>query len=610
MPRDDVMRRGLRLLGTAIREEPRIFAGAFAGSTLYGTMTVASADALGWATNHAVLPAFRTGHTTAGVLTAGALLIVGVAVAKVLGIVGRRILAGMMQYRLMATYRRRVTRQYLRLPLAWHQRHPTGQLLSNANSDVETLWQVIAPFPMALGVLVMLLFAVVSMWLTDPVLAVVGMCVFPVLAAVNYGYQRKMRPVAMRSQQMRGVVSTAAHESLEGALVVKTLGLEEHETRRFRTESEELRDINIRLGRLQGFFDPMMEALPNLGILAVLLVGSTRIEGGALTAGALVQVAYLFTLLAFPIRAFGWVLGGLPRSVVGWDRVQYVLASRGELPYGESETATEGPATLQLDAVSFAYPEADGDAVRDAVRDVDLSVPSGRTVALVGPTGAGKSTLVGLLSRLVDPRHGSVELDGVDLRALRRGALSDTLAVVPQQTFLFEDTVRDNVTLGRDYTDDQVWAALALAQADGFVGALPEGLDTVVGERGATLSGGQRQRVALARALVRRPRLLVLDDATSSVDPLVEARILEGLRRGLRDAEATVLVVAYRRSTIELADEVVYVERGRVVDQGPHKEVLDRSPGYRALVTAYERQQQERGQAEREQGDPDKGADA
>lgn len=377
MPRDDVMRRGVRLLGTAVREEPRIFLGALVGSGLYGGMTVASAEAVGWATSHAVIPAFEDGRTTAGVLTAAATLIVAVALLKILGILGRKILAGIMQYRLMATYRRRVTRQYLRLPFEWHQRHPTGQLLSNANSDVETLWSVIAPLPMALGVVVMVLVAVGSMLFTDPALAIVGLCIFPALAAVNYVYQHRVRPVAMRSQALRGTVSSAAHESFEGALVVKTLGLEDEETARFGKESDELRDTNIKLGRIVGVFDPIMEALPNLGVLGVLLVGSVRIDAGVLEAGAVVKIAYLFTLLAFPIRAFGWVLGSLPRSVVGWDRVQHVLEASGELPFGEHETESAGPARLRLDTVTFAYPESDA----AALREVSLDVPSGRTVA-------------------------------------------------------------------------------------------------------------------------------------------------------------------------------------------------------------------------------------
>jgi ATP-binding cassette, subfamily B, bacterial len=221
-------------------------------------------------------------------------------------------------------------------------------------------------------------------------------------------------------------------------------------------------------------------------------------------------------------------------------------------------------------------------------------------VCVVGPTGAGKSTLTMLLVRLVDPASGGVFLDGVDMRETARGEVASSVAIVPQQTFLFEDSVRGNVTLGSDITDSEVWAALQLAQADRFVRALPDGLDTLVGERGVTLSGGQRQRIALARALVRRPRLLILDDATSSVDPRVEGRILAGLRDAA--LPSTVVVVAHRSATIRLADDVVYVEQGVIVDRGPHAELLERCAGYRSLVTAYERAE---GEAEAGGFEPD-----
>lgn len=590
-----VLREGLRVLWVAVRAEPRVFTVSVIASAVYAAMTVATAQVLGWTTQTVVLPAFREGRTTAGALSGAAAAIIGVALLKALGVAGRRFYAGLMQYRMQAAYRRSVTRQYLRLPLAWHHRHPTGQLLSNANADVEAVWAPIAPLPMAVGVVFMLLIAAVSILLTDVAIAAVGFLIFPAIALINVVYQRRLAPVATRAQQLRAEVSEVAHESFEGGLVVKTLGREEAETERFRERAHELRDANIAVGRIRGLFDPVLEALPNLGVLAVLLIGSVRLESGAMTAGDLVHVAYLFTLLSWPIRALGWVLAEVPRSVVGWERVRGVLDATGELPFGDAALGEDKAAALEVRDVRFAYEGADGD--REVLHDVSFTASPGRTVAVVGPTGSGKSTLTSLLVRLVDPADGSVLLDGVDLRDVRRGGVAETAALVPQQTFLFDDTVRGNVTLGLDVPDERVWEALRLAQADGFVAALADGLDTRVGERGASLSGGQRQRLALARALVRRPRLLVLDDATSSVDPQVEARILHSLReaQSLRDdgGGATVVVVAYRKATIALADEVVYLDHGRVTGRGTHAELLETSEGYRDLVNAYERAEAE-----------------
>ncbi|MEV2265992.1 ABC transporter ATP-binding protein [Nonomuraea africana] len=591
------MRQGLRVLGVAIRTEKAVFAAAVISSSVYGGMTVASAWALGWATENVVLPAFGQRDVTAAALWTGVLLIVGTALLKAIGVAGRRILAGILQYRMQARSRRDVTKQYLRLPLAWHHRHPTGQLLSNASADAEAAWAPLAPLPMAVGVVVMLLTAAVAMLITDPVLALVGFLIFPAIAVLNLVYQRRLSPLATHAQQLRAEVSEIAHESFDGALVVKTLGREDLETERFRRRAHELRDANIAVGRVRGLFDPMLEALPTLGVLIVLMIGAMRLSGGSINSGELVQVAYLFTLLSFPIRALGWVLAELPRSVVGWQRVQAVLEATGSMEYGEASLRGGAPAALRVSGLSYAYGAA------EVLHDVTFEVPAGRTVALVGPTGSGKSTLVQTLVRLVDPDKGEVLLDGVDLREIAYGGLPDMVALVPQQTFLFDDTVRGNITLGLDISDEDVWAALRLAQADGFVAKLPSGLDTKVGERGTTLSGGQRQRIALARALVRRPRLLILDDATSSVDPQVEAKILHGLRDALNVGEtesgqgeegSTVVVVAYRLATISLADEVVYLDRGSVVDRGTHEELLERCPGYRNLVTAYEREEAER----------------
>ncbi|GAA1652950.1 ABC transporter ATP-binding protein [Kribbella alba] len=581
-----VTRRGFAVLRVAISEEPWVFAFSVLASALYGAMTVADGWALGWATDHVIRPALERGDTTFGAVASLISLFLGIAVLRAIGVVGRRVGAGVMQFRLQATYRQRVTRQYLKLPLEWHHRHPTGQLLSNANADVESTWYPIAPLPMAVGVIAMLAFATAAMFAADPWLALVGCLVFPLVFVANVIFQRTLQPLATRAQELRADVSEVAHESFDGALVVKTLGREAAETERFKQPTFALQDANIAVNRARGAFDPVIEGLPRIGVLAVLLVGVGRVRSGAADAGDVVQVAFLFTLIGFPIRALGWVLGELPRSVVGWDRVQRVLTAEGGMDYGSERLTSSGAARLEVADVRFGYlPD------RDVLAGVDFTVEPGRTVAVVGPTGAGKSTMTTLLTRLVDPEEGSVKVDGLDLRTLARDELAGSVALVAQTAFLFDDTIRGNITLGGAYSDEDVWDSLRIAQGDGFVRSLPNGLDTKVGERGTTLSGGQRQRIALARALVRRPRLLILDDATSAVDPQVEARILAGLRSAVQGAGAdtTVLVIAYRKATISLADEVLFLDEGRIADHGSHLELQERSAAYRELVDAYEK---------------------
>jgi ABC-type multidrug transport system fused ATPase/permease subunit len=407
--------------------------------------------------------------------------------------------------------------------------------------------------------------------------------VFPLLFVINVGYQRLLSPRVTRSQELRAVTSAVAHESFDGALVVATLGRAGEETARFAKVTDDLRAANVSAGRVRSVFDPLLEALPNVGILLVVALGVQRVLAGTADPGDVVQVAYLFTVIAFPVRSFGWVLGELPRSVVGWRRVRAVLDATGQMTYGSDSVPGDGPVQLSVREVGFGYPEGP-----PVLRDVSFDVAPGRTVALVGLTGSGKSTLASLLVRLVDPMKGRVLLDGLDLRSLSHAGVAGAVALVPQQTFLFDDTVRENITLGDDVDDDEVLDALRVAQAEEFVLALPGGLDARLGERGATLSGGQRQRLALARALVHRPRLLVMDDATSALDPEVEARILASLRERSRSGGPTVVVVAYRKATIALADEVLFLSHGRIVDRGPHAELVLRSAGYRDLVDAYD----------------------
>ncbi|WP_462417659.1 ABC transporter ATP-binding protein [Kytococcus sp. Marseille-QA3725] len=570
-----VVRRG-------IRQEPGWFALAVLGSVLWAASIVAVSRAVGWAVEHVVEPAGRDGSTTLRAAATGLAVVLGAYLLQAAAMLVRRIAAGLVAFRLGATYRRLVTDAYLRLPLSWHVRHPGGQLLSNANADVETTWRIFMPLPMFVGVLFLLVFAGISMYLVDPVLAAVGGVVFPVLAGLNIWYQRVMSPRAQSAQELRGEVSRVAHESFEAGLVVKSMGREDAEAERFGRSSEALRDAAVRMGRVRGLFDPLIEVLPQIGTLAVLVVGTWRAADGHVTTGDVVQVAYLFTLLAMPVRALGWVLSEAPASAVGWRRVQAVLTASTGPAAGTRRLEGAGGLDMELEALEHAHDDAPDSPT---LRGVDLDVPAGSTLALVGATGSGKSTIASVALGLLRPTAGEVRYDGVPLPEIAPESLVEHAALVEQTAFVFDDSVRFNVTLGQPFTDQEIWAALDLAQAADFVAALPDGLDQQVGERGGSLSGGQRQRISLARAIIRRPRLLVLDDATSALDPAVERAVLERLREAREGM--TVLVVAYRMATIALADRVAYLEGGRVVATGSHSELMATRPGYAAVVGAY-----------------------
>jgi ABC-type multidrug transport system fused ATPase/permease subunit len=536
---------------------------------------------LGRITETVIVPSFETGRVDATTVLGAAAALLAIGLLRALTIVLRRYFAALLTFRTQRAWRKQLSRTYLDAPLRFHRDTPTGQLLAHADNDIIASTEVLNALPFSTGVITLVVFAIVSLATVDWMLMGVAVLLFPVLAIVNRLYTGRAEVPVGVVQQRVGEVSQIAHESFDGSLAVKTLGRADAEIERMDAAADRLRSARLDVGRIRATFEPVIDALPNLGIVALLMIGAWQVSLGRLNTGQVVQAVALFGLLAFPMRVFGFFLQELPRAVVSSARLDGVIATESEPSPDPDATVglPDGPLGVELVDVTFAH--GDDPPVLDRV---SLRVESGEVVALVGATGSGKSTLCELLPRLLDPDDGVVRLGGVDVRDADPEAVRRSVALVFQETFLFADTVRENVTLGEPVPDEALVDAAAVAHADGFVGRLPSHWDTELGERGVTLSGGQRQRLALTRALLRRPRVLVLDDATSAVDPTIEAAILRDLRATLA---CTTLVVAHRLSTIELADRVVYLADGRVVGTGSHAELLERDPAYARLVRAY-----------------------
>ncbi|MDY7105666.1 MAG: ABC transporter ATP-binding protein [Actinomycetota bacterium] len=562
------------------RRHRRTFLTSVTGAAVYAVGLVATSFLIGNLTDEVLIPGFEDGEVALSAVLSGCGVIVAVVLVRSVGVVFRRYFGAKTARLNQVDLRDAIADRYLEVPLAYHRNHPTGELLAHADADVEVATEALHPLPLTTSVVVLAFVSLGALLWIDPWFAVVGLVTFPLVFLVNRVYTKRVEGPAAEVQHQVGVVSSIAHESFDGALVIKTLGREDDEVRRLADKSRALLDARLQVGRLRANFEPLIDQIPNLGIIALVAIGGWRVSVGAMSEGDLVTAAILFNTLGFPMRVLGFFLEEVPRSVVAHDRIERLLrAEIGPPRPHEPRWLPDQPLSVRFDDVWFDH----GDG--PVLEGMSFEIAEGETVAIVGQTGGGKSTVCQLVGRLADPDRGSVSVGGIDLRAVDADDIHRAVAIVFQESFLFAASVAENISLGAGGVDERaVVDAAAAARADGFIRQTPNGYETIVGERGVTLSGGQRQRVALARALVRRPRVLVLDDATSAVDPVIESEILAGLRA---ERSTTMLIVAHRVSTIALADRVLFVQDGKVAAMGTHTELLA-NPAYAALARAYE----------------------
>jgi ABC-type multidrug transport system fused ATPase/permease subunit len=492
----------------------------------------------------------------------------------------RRLVAGRVSLGVEFDLRNRIYSHLQALELGFFDAQQTGQLMSRATVDLQSIRFFLGYgliFITQNGLTIVLASAV--MFAVKPWLAALALAPVPIVVLTAMRYNRRSRPALQEVQQRIAELTAEAEEGVSGIRIVKAFAREQHQLARFRRSVGRVFDQNVFSTRLRAFYAPLLGFLPNLGLAVVLLVGGREVINGGLTLGEFTAFYTYLLMLSFPMRMLGMALGMAQRAVASGNRLFEILDREPMIASAPgAPPLPAGPGRVEIRGASLAY-----DGNEPALEDVDLEVEAGRTVALVGPTGSGKTSLVALLARLYDATGGSVSIDGANVREVDLASLRSEIAFVADDSFLFSASVAENIAYARpDATREEIERAARRAQADGFVRELPDGYDTLVGERGLTLSGGQRQRVAIARALLADPRILILDDATSSVDARTEALIREGLREAM--AGRTTFVVAHRLSTISLADEIVVMDAGRIVDRGTHDELLGRCPLYAEIA--------------------------
>jgi len=509
----------------------------------------------------------------------GAILVA--AVLRLVLTVIRRIVAGRVSLAVEFDLRQEVYAHLMSLELGFFDRNQTGQLMSRATVDLQSI-----RFFLGYGLIffsqsiLTVLLAGVVMFVINPWLALIALAPAPLIVITALRYTRQSRPAMQEVAQRVAELTAQAEESVAGIRVVKAFAREDHQFERFQGAVDRLFDQSIRSTRIQAFFTPLIGALPQIGTALVLLVGGHEVLNGSLDLGQFTAFYTYMLMLAGPLRTVGMALGMGQRAIAAGNRLFEVLDREPRLTSRpDAIPLPEGGGAVSFDSVSLRY----GPEAPEALLDIDLDVPAGSRLALVGPSGSGKTSLAALIARLYDPTEGEVSIDGTDLRDLEIPSLRHGIAYVSDDSFLFSDTIANNISYARaDATPGEIERAARLAQASEFIEALPDGYETVVGERGLTLSGGQRQRVAIARALLANPRILILDDATSSLDATTEQQIRAGLAEAM--AGRTTFVIGHRLSTISLADECVLMDEGRIIDRGTIAELTDRSSLFRELT--------------------------
>ena len=521
-----------------------------------------------------------------------ALAILLVGAARALFMAGRRLLSGRQALGVEYDMRDAVYAKLLRLSFGFYDRHQTGQLMSRATVDLQSVrfflgYGLIFFFQHVLTIVGV----TIVLFIVDWKLALAATAFTPVLVFVAYRYSHVSHPVLRDVQQRMADVATVAEENVVGVHVVKSFAQEENEAAKFGEKTESVFRRSIDANRQRALYVPILSFLPLIAQATVLLYGGRMVVSGELALNSFFAFNVLVLMLVMPLRMLGMWIGQAQRATASGERIFEVIDETEDVQDGpRARELPAGAGRIAFEGAAFAYA-----AGRPVLEEIDLEIEPGRTIALIGQTGSGKTTLASLVPRFYDVTGGRVTIDGADVRDVKLTSLRRAIGIVAQDPFLFSATVRENIAFGAPAaTDEDVVRAARLAQAHEFIEELPDGYDTTIGERGITLSGGQRQRIAIARALILDPRILILDDATASVDATTEARIRLGLREAMKGR--TTLIVAHRLSTIALADELVVLDRGRIVARGTQAELLERSPVFKEI---YEHGLLEREFAER-----------